>query len=47
VIAIQNIYFFFLKDVTNTKGHEFTDYDLKHELMLGLVSVGYDKPSPV
>ena len=35
------------QDVTNTKGHEFEEYDLKKELMQGLAAKGYDKPSPV
>jgi len=34
-------------DVTKTKGHEFEDYDLGEELMMGIVSQGFDKPSPV
>jgi ATP-dependent RNA helicase DDX6/DHH1 len=34
-------------DVTKTKGHEFEDYDLSEDLMMGIVAYGYDKPSPV
>jgi ATP-dependent RNA helicase DDX6/DHH1 len=35
------------EDVTKTKGHEFEDYDLKEELMMGIVEQGYDRPSPI
>ena len=35
------------KDVTDTKGHEFTDYDLKNELLKGIYEKNYEKPSPV
>ena len=35
------------EDVTKTKGHEFEDYDLKEELMMGIVEQGFDKPSPI
>ena len=40
-------------DVTLTKGHEFDEYFLKEELMMGywnnerIVEKGFDKPSPV
>lgn len=35
------------EDVTLTKGHDFEDYYLKEELMMGLVKKGFYKPSPV
>ena len=35
------------EDVTQTKGHDFEDYYLKEELIMGLVKKGFDKPSPV
>jgi len=35
------------EDVTKTKGHEFEDYDLKEELMMGIVEQGFDRPSPI
>ena len=35
------------EDVTKTKGHDFEDYYLKEELMMGLVKKGFYKPSPV
>ena len=35
------------EDVTKTKGHEFEDYDLNEELMMGIVEQGFDKPSPI
>lgn len=39
--------YFIQKDVTDTKGHEFTDYDLKTELLKGIYEKNYEKPSPV
>jgi ATP-dependent RNA helicase DDX6/DHH1 len=33
--------------VTKTKGHEFEDYNLKEELMMGIVEQGFDRPSPI
>ncbi len=35
------------KDVTETKGHSFEDYELKIELLKGIYEKGYEKPSPV
>ena len=35
------------KDVTETKGHNFEDYELKIELLKGIYEKGYEKPSPV
>merc|ERR1712084_198187 len=35
------------KDVTDTKGHSFEDYELKIELLKGIYEKGYEKPSPV
>lgn len=35
------------KDVTDTKGHNFEDYELKIELLKGIYEKGYEKPSPV
>jgi ATP-dependent RNA helicase DDX6/DHH1 len=33
--------------VTDTKGHNFEDYELKIELLKGIYEKGYEKPSPV
>ncbi len=35
------------QDVTDTKGQDFTDYDLKTELLKGIYEKNYEKPSPV
>lgn len=35
------------EDVTATKGNDFEDYYLKKELMMGIVELGYEKPSPI
>eukprot|EP01016_Furgasonia_blochmanni_P012219 TRINITY_DN1585_c0_g2_i2.p1 TRINITY_DN1585_c0_g2~~TRINITY_DN1585_c0_g2_i2.p1 ORF type:complete len:445 (+),score=108.40 TRINITY_DN1585_c0_g2_i2:78-1412(+) len=35
------------EDVLNRKGHEFEEYALKQDLMLGIVEKGFEKPSPV
>ena len=35
------------KDVTDTKGHLFEDYQLKTELIKGIYEKGFEKPSPV
>lgn len=35
------------KDVTDTKGHFFEDYQLKLELIKGIYEKGFEKPSPV
>jgi len=35
------------EDVTRTKGHNFTDYLLKRELLMGIYEKGYEKPSPI
>lgn len=37
----------FLQDVTATKGHEFEDYCLKRELLMGIFEKGFEKPSPI
>ncbi|KAI9326878.1 P-loop containing nucleoside triphosphate hydrolase protein [Obelidium mucronatum] len=34
-------------DVTATKGHDFADYFLKRELLMGLYEAGFEKPSPI
>lgn len=34
-------------DVTATKGHEFEDYYLKTELLMGIFEKGFEKPSPI
>ena len=34
-------------DVTATKGHNFEDYCLKRELLMGNYEKGWEKPSPV
>lgn len=35
------------EDVTNTRGLEWDDFCLKKELLMGIVSKGFDKPSPI
>lgn len=35
------------EDVTQTKGHEFEDYYLKRELLMGIFEKGFEKPSPI
>lgn len=35
------------EDVTNTKGHEFEDYYLKRELLMGIFEKGFERPSPI
>jgi hypothetical protein len=39
--------FFSQQDVTATKGHEFEDYYLKRELLMGIFEKGFEKPSPI
>jgi len=34
-------------DVTATKGHEFEDYCLKRELLMGIFEKGWENPSPI
>ena len=34
-------------DVTAVKGHEFEDYYLKRELLMGIFEKGFEKPSPI
>lgn len=34
-------------DVTATKGHEFENYYLKKELLMGIFEKGFEKPSPI
>jgi hypothetical protein len=36
-----------VQDVTATKGHEFEDYFLKRELLMGIYEKGFEKPSPI
>lgn len=36
-----------VQDVTRTKGHEFEDYYLKRELLMGIYEKGFEKPSPI
>ena len=33
--------------MTATKGHEFEDYFLKRELLMGIFEKGFEKPSPI
>jgi len=33
--------------VTKTKGHEFKDYFLKRELLMGIYEKGFERPSPI
>jgi len=35
------------EDVTKTKGHKFSDYFLKRELLMGIYEKGFDAPSPI
>lgn len=35
------------EDVTATKGHEFEDYYLKRELLMGIFEKGFERPSPI
>eukprot|EP00877_Chromochloris_zofingiensis_P007973 jgi/Chrzof1/3429/Cz12g25040.t1 len=35
------------EDVTATKGHDFEDYFLKRELLMGIYEKGFEKPSPI
>ena len=35
------------EDVTNRKGLEWDDFNLRKELMMGIMSKGFDFPSPV
>lgn len=35
------------EDVTATKGHEFEDYCLKRELLMGVFEKGWEAPSPI
>jgi ATP-dependent RNA helicase DDX6/DHH1 len=35
------------EDVTKTKGHEFKDYFLKRELLMGIYEKGFERPSPI
>jgi len=35
------------EDVTATKGHEFEDYYLKKQLLMGIFEKGFEKPSPI
>lgn len=35
------------EDVTGTKGHNFEDYCLKRELLMGIFEKGFEKPSPI
>ena len=33
--------------MTATKGHDFEDYYLKRELLMGIFEKGFEKPSPI
>ncbi len=33
--------------MTSTKGHDFDDYCLKRELLMGIFERGFEKPSPI
>jgi len=35
------------EDVTKTKGHKFSDYFLKRELLMGIYEKGFNSPSPI
>jgi len=35
------------EDVTNTKKHQFEDYALKRELLMGIYEKGFERPSPI
>ena len=35
------------EDVTATKGHQFENYYLKTELLMGIFEKGFEKPSPI
>lgn len=35
------------EDVTKTKGHEFKDYFLRRELLMGIYEKGFERPSPI
>eukprot|EP01120_Amphizonella_sp_Union-15-10_P009620 TRINITY_DN3686_c0_g1_i1.p1 TRINITY_DN3686_c0_g1~~TRINITY_DN3686_c0_g1_i1.p1 ORF type:complete len:453 (+),score=91.98 TRINITY_DN3686_c0_g1_i1:85-1359(+) len=35
------------EDVTKTKGHDFEEYYLKRELLMGIFEKGFEKPSPI
>ncbi|KAJ4459776.1 putative DEAD-box ATP-dependent RNA helicase 6 [Paratrimastix pyriformis] len=35
------------EDVTSTKNHNFEDYALKRELLMGIFEKGFEKPSPI
>ena len=39
--------FLLQQDVTDTKGHEFENYYLKKELLMGIFEKGFEKPSPI
>eukprot|EP01130_Rhizamoeba_saxonica_P017822 TRINITY_DN8737_c0_g2_i1.p1 TRINITY_DN8737_c0_g2~~TRINITY_DN8737_c0_g2_i1.p1 ORF type:complete len:415 (-),score=88.98 TRINITY_DN8737_c0_g2_i1:49-1293(-) len=35
------------EDVTKTKGHQFADYCLQRELLMGIYEKGFERPSPI
>ena len=35
------------EDVTHTKGLNFADFNLSHDVQLGLYELGYERPSPI
>ncbi len=41
------VFWLVFQDVTATKGHEFEDYYLKRELLMGIFEKGFEKPSPI
>jgi len=36
-----------MQDVLDTKGHEFEDYCLRRDLLIGIFEKGWEKPSPI
>jgi superfamily II DNA/RNA helicase len=47
LILALHIFHVNLQDVTATKGHDFEDYYLKRELLMGIFEKGFEKPSPI
>ena len=47
VITFHILLVVFSQDVTATKGNEFEDYFLKHELLMGIYEKGFERPSPI
>jgi ATP-dependent RNA helicase DDX6/DHH1 len=36
-----------MQDVTATEGSSFEDFGLRRELLMGIYTVGFEKPSPI